>query len=375
MIIPARLNRFYVESEIVPVTRLWDAEIPTGDPFGGAAFGEKNKKVVKSVVNVVKKVAPIALGIAATIATGGAFAAALAAGGGFAALAAGVAFAGSALSLTGTVTGNEKLTKIGSVLGLAGGVGMIGNNIANAAAGGAGFSDSVVKGLEDTVSQLKAGSEKAWGALTGSPVGGVPVDGATLGQTPVNSAAPLSDAVGGLDGIAGDYGSGFSNSVSGGLDGVAGDLGANYAGSSNYIDVAGAGLDGPAGDIAPRGLIAKNMSAAAPQAATSSKGLISQTWDMAKGVGKFVADKDNAGVVLLGGNILSSVVPSAKDDAEEQLARARAQQIQDEMQGRERYNSSINRQYQMQINPNARVFNPGAKYTPGQTSAYRQGQK
>jgi hypothetical protein len=363
MIRPVRLNKFYVETEIVPVCRLWDAEIPTGDPFGGAAYGEKNKKAVKSVVKVVKKVAPIALGIAAAMATGGAaFAAfgALSAGTGTlaAALTAGVAFAGSALSVVGTVTGNEKLTKIGSVLGLAGGVGMVASNTAAAIQSGAGFSDAVVQGLKETTNQLKEGAQKSWGALTGSPVGGsMGGTDAKLMNTPDIGGLPsqAGEAVGGLDGIAGDIGNSVSN-ASAGLDGLAGDVGASYAG----------------GNAQAGGLISQAMN---PTAVTQApgKGLISGAWDTAKSVGKFVADKENAGLVQLGGNMLTNMIPSEKDQAEQALYEARVRQLEDETGGRERFNSSIRRQSTMQVNPNARVFMPNSQYVPGRSGGYNRG--
>lgn len=356
MIIPARLNRFYVESEIVPVTRLWDAEIPVGDPFGGAAFGEKNKKLVKSVVKVVKKVAPIALGIAAAFATGGAAFAAFNAlgtvtGSVALALSTGVAFAGSVLSVVGTATGNEKLTKIGSVLGLAGGAGMVGTNIAAAAQGGAGFSDAVVKGLQDTVQQLKDGSKTSWEKLTGTPTAGF--------QAPAEQLPPTAgEAVAGLDGVAGDIGANLGEAASTGLDGVSGDLSPAYAG----------------GNSAPtQGLVSQAMNASNVAQAPQSNGLISSVWNGAKEVGKFVADKENAGLVSLGGNILTNIVPSEKDQAEQALYEARARQIEEELGDRQRFNASIQRQSTMRVNPNARVFNPGAAYAPGQTTAYQRG--
>ena len=354
MIRPMRLNKFYVETEIVPVTRLWDAEIPVGDPFGGAAYGEKNKKFVKSVVKVVKKVAPIALGIAAGLATGGAAFAAFSAGNFALAISSGIAFAGSALSVVGGVTGNEKLTKIGSILGLAGGVGMVGTNIAAAAQGGAGFSDAVVKGLQETTNQLKQGAQESWGRLTGSPVGGA-MGGAEAQLSATPDVSTIGESVGGLDGVAGDLGADLS-SASAGLDGVAGDVGTAYAGGN-----------GQAG-----GLINQAMNPAAV-AKAPSQGLISQAWDGVKSVGKFVADKENAGLVTLGGNILSNIAPSEKDQAEQALYEARARQIEEELGQRERFNSSIQRQSTLRVNPNTRVFSPGSSYVPGQSGGYQRG--
>lgn len=358
MIRPMRLNRFYVETEIVPVTRLWEAEIPVGDPFSGPAFGDKHKKLVKSVVKVVKKVAPIALGVAAAFATGGAFLAASGFAGGLAALAPGIAFAGSALSLVGTVTGNEKLTKIGSVLGLAGGVGMVGANTAKALSDGVGFSDAVLKGLQDTAQQLKQGSQESWARLTGSPVGGA-MGGAEaqLSNTP-EIGQIASEAAGSPVDLSGGELAKSATGVSDQVAAAASGGGQTLAQPTGIINstmnsALSPGLDGPAGDL--------------------KKGLISQMWDGAKSAGKFIGDKENANLVLAGGNILSSVLPSEKDEAERALYEARARQIEDELAGRERFNASIRGQSSLQVNPTAQVFNPRSAYVPGRSGGYDRG--
>jgi hypothetical protein len=89
-------------------TRSMSLDHPVGDPTGGPAYGEKNDPV-SAIIS-----------IATMATTGGAVLA------GTATLFQGLAFAGAALSLTGNVTGNKTLSKLGMVVGIAGGVGMLG---------------------------------------------------------------------------------------------------------------------------------------------------------------------------------------------------------------------------------------------------------
>lgn len=89
-------------------TRSMSLDHPVGDPTGGPAYGEKNDPV-SAIIS-----------IATMASTGGAVLA------GTATLFQGLAFAGAALSLTGNVTGNKTLSKLGMVVGIAGGVGMLG---------------------------------------------------------------------------------------------------------------------------------------------------------------------------------------------------------------------------------------------------------
>lgn len=89
----------------VAVSRAWSAEMPVGDPLGGPAYGERNMPLVAVVA---------AIGAAGTIATVG-----LAAMTAFEVVAA----VGAITAGIGAVTGNEKLMKLGGIMGLAGGVG------------------------------------------------------------------------------------------------------------------------------------------------------------------------------------------------------------------------------------------------------------
>lgn len=108
------------------------SEMPVGDAMNGAAYGEYLKsKGIGAIIGVVAAVAAVW--------TGGATLAAYAAAGSTvglgAAISAGAMVAGGVMSGVGIVTGNKKLTKIGGILSLAGGVGAM----AFGTSAGAGF--------------------------------------------------------------------------------------------------------------------------------------------------------------------------------------------------------------------------------------------
>ena len=88
------------------MTHAMSVDYPIGDPTGGAAYGEKNDPIT------------IGFSIAGMASTYGAMAAG--------SIMAGVAFAGSALTLAGTLSGNKTLTKIGAIAGIAGNLGAMG---------------------------------------------------------------------------------------------------------------------------------------------------------------------------------------------------------------------------------------------------------
>lgn len=314
MRVPFKHNRILIESQVVPLDRFWEAEIPVGDPFGGPAYGEKNKKLVKAAVMVT-----------AVVATGGAF---LAAPG----LLTGLAFAGSSLSLIGAATGNEKLSKIGAIAGLAGAVGAIGSNVINAS--GATFGEQFQNGLADTVKQIKEGTKGVFDNLKGSTL-------------PEPSA--LS---GGLDGVAGDAGGALSGLT--GAQGVATlpvqqnafnlnapDLSqqpalvasnANLPGSAAPVapSVNPVGLDGVAGDA---GGVLSGLQQSAGSAASGSGGLIAKAQEAASGALKFA--KDTPAALLLGGQALAGAMSTKEERRQLELKR------QQELEDRARFNASI----------------------------------
>lgn len=102
--LPAGFQKTYLSREM---SRVYAMDNPVGDPFGGPAYGEKNGPAVALVLPVLTMGATYAGMMAGSIM-------------------AGVAFAGAAVSLVGTVTGNQKLQRIGAVASLIGGAGMNG---------------------------------------------------------------------------------------------------------------------------------------------------------------------------------------------------------------------------------------------------------
>tara|TARA_R110002126_G_scaffold47717_1_gene133605 strand:+ start:3769 stop:4722 length:954 start_codon:yes stop_codon:yes gene_type:complete len=88
------------------MTKAMSADHPIGDPTGGPAYGERNDPV--SAIIAVST-------MASTYAVAGTFAAMT--------IAQGLIFAGAAINLVGNASGNEKLMKVGLVVGLAGGIG------------------------------------------------------------------------------------------------------------------------------------------------------------------------------------------------------------------------------------------------------------
>ena len=175
-------------------------DFPVGDPFGGPAYGrfEKGGGVLGMVVGVVASVATMGAGAAA-------WAAASASGLTAAtALSAGAMVAGGAMSGIGLITGNKKLSKIGGVLSLAGGIGgslmdVSGNAINPLAEGGAksltstGISDAM-KSVSDSFAKATdaLGFGKDTAELT-NDIGGIQA-GAT-GSSPLAGAAdPLAKA-------------------------------------------------------------------------------------------------------------------------------------------------------------------------------------
>jgi len=95
------------------MTRAMAMDHPIGDPFGGPAYGERRDPV--SAVVAVASMAYSYGGAAALIAGTTAIT--------FGSVAAGVVFAGGALSLVGNVTGNKDLMKTGQTAMLLGGLG------------------------------------------------------------------------------------------------------------------------------------------------------------------------------------------------------------------------------------------------------------
>lgn len=119
------------------VSRAWSADMPIGDPTGGPAYGERNMPLVAVAA------AAYAAGTIATV--------------GIAAMSALeiISAVGAIASGIGVVTGNEKLAKIGGIIGLAGGVGAFAQNQGWLA----GASDMAKTGTEVATSAATQGTQ------------------------------------------------------------------------------------------------------------------------------------------------------------------------------------------------------------------------
>lgn len=167
------------------------SEMPVGDPMNGAAYGEYLKsKALGAVIGVVAAVAAVW--------TGGATLAAYSAGtvGIGAAISAGAMVAGGVMSGVGIVTGNKKLTKIGGILSLAGGVGAMafgtsaGPGLLGKEAHQAGNLSSLTGG--STEAQASLMSEVASASKTANAVQNAD---AWAGQLDISAATPAAPDV------------------------------------------------------------------------------------------------------------------------------------------------------------------------------------
>ena len=160
-------------------TRAMALDHPIGDPTGGAAYGEKNDPVS----------AVIAVG--SMVGTGAAVMA------GTATLFEGLAFAGAALSLTGNITGNKTLSKLGMITGIAGGVGMLGETAFGTASSSMGDTFGYGKPAAD-LNASQAFSQSPYDANTATrasqyappETGGTPSTGTPSTGTPGSVAPP-----------------------------------------------------------------------------------------------------------------------------------------------------------------------------------------
>lgn len=115
-----------------------------GDPLAGPAYGQFEKSKGLGMV----------IGVVASVVTMGAALPMLASTVLATQIAGGVMFAGGALSGIGAVTGNKKLSKIGGIMSLAGGVGALASGAASSAGAGGAFA----QGSGSTAVQNMAGT-------------------------------------------------------------------------------------------------------------------------------------------------------------------------------------------------------------------------
>lgn len=115
----------------VSQTRGLSAEMPIGDPLGGPAYGKREMPIAVLALAFGSFAAGAAMAAAATTLT--------------AMVIGGALLAGGALTIIGTVTKSEKMTKIGGLLSLAGGVAAMAEGAFGAAAGEANAADGAVQ--------------------------------------------------------------------------------------------------------------------------------------------------------------------------------------------------------------------------------------
>lgn len=302
------------------MTRAMALDHPIGDPFGGAAYGERRDPV--SAIVAVASMAASAGGAAALI--GGTFT--------LGTVAAGLAFAGGAMSLIGNATGNKDLMKIGTVASIAGGIGGFFD--------AAGFAGNVAKDGAGWVSgeSLPTGDVGAGQAAAGSapsvseqiinapapavqPPPSPTIPDAAVAPTPTPTPAPSGLAEDLLGGAA------TNGSAPGLINSAASNL--TQAPAMSYDSFGTPVPAGSAGAVTadPTGLA--QMQSAANAADTAAKG--SSWMDTVKSfmpdtskmstMDKFLAAKIGSEVV---GGVVNYVSPSPQAKAQTQAAQAAA---------------------------------------------------
>jgi len=155
------------------VSRQLAGDFPVGDPFGGAAYGERNMPFI---------IAPAFAAVGTAVAAGaGAMAVA---GAVVTAVGAVATVAGIGMTVVGAITGNESLMKIGGYVGLAGGVaGLAGMGVSAMAS----TASAAAATTATTNATINAGVEGAKGAITPTfqSAGGVAMDATAKGAQSV----------------------------------------------------------------------------------------------------------------------------------------------------------------------------------------------
>lgn len=144
------------------VQRAWGIENPIGDPFGGAAYGEKNGG--GGIGKVFSSVVPIVAGAAMIIGSGGALAPMVIGG---------AMMAGGAMSGIGAISGNQTLSKIGGITSAVAGVAALGytaysnwDSISNFFAAGTEASGAAIGGAEGGMGAVADMGQSYTGAMS-----------------------------------------------------------------------------------------------------------------------------------------------------------------------------------------------------------------
>jgi hypothetical protein len=274
------------------VMALSDADV-IGDPFGGPASGSREKSKGLGMV----------IGVVAAVATAGAGMALWSTGTLAGQLAGGAMIAGGVMSGVGAVTGNQKLSKIGGYLSLAGGIGgfaagAMGGLGANAAGEAASMTDVLREksmSFGEMFDKATGGAGKAVDTAaqatitTGSEAAGGVTDAWSIGETVSPSVAGSGSATGAVADAA-------KQTLS--VNGTAGGTGSG-TGMLNFN----------AAEVAKQ----KAAVDAATQAAAWDKGIL-------PGLGEF--GKQNSGLLQIGGQALSGMMGGiASNDQTQEAAR------------------------------------------------------
>lgn len=347
--LPAGYQKTYLSREM---SRAWGMDNPIGDPSGGAAYGEKNGPAVA-----------LALPIFGMTATYGAMMAG--------SIMAGVAFAGSALSLVGTITGNQKLTRVGAVAGLIGGAGMAGmfGDAAASATWGSTFGDAA----GSATGAMSSSAE----ALSQTP--NVTPGAETVQVTPVADTTPLVDMT---SNAGASYAGGGLNAPAAPMNavdpaGAASPLSMSAPSNASYDLLSGGGPSfAPSSEYAltGSGMSTTGINPGANSAQgikASGDALYSAGGKTGQGFGQGFLQfaKDNPLVTMMGLQSLGGMADwlSGKTDAEMAaleaqvgFADARALQIQEEIAKERQRRTNLNTGYQqvnagINVNPNVSI--------------------
>lgn len=321
-------------------SRAWSLEHPMGDPTGGPAYREMRAPVVAAIGMATSFSGMIAGKIMA-----------------------GVAFAGSALSLVGSLTGNKTLSRIGMVAGAIGGAGMAGafGETAQAATWGSAFGGAEAAGGSMAMQNLSQSAAQAPGNL--APV----MDGA--------QAFPVSTPVDVAPTPLGGIGSG---GIAPGALNAPGASGLNVPGTGSSL---GGGAPAPlrqtpAGSTGAPGT--GTGDGITPPPSGDSGGLIESVMNAGRGVTRFVKENPELAKIMASGagglaKYLSGIPDAQLDALQAQTgyADARAMQIQEEIELERQRRANLNAGYQ-QVNQNINV-NPDANMLQYQPVGVRGG--
>lgn len=245
-------------------------------------------------------------------------------------IAAGAMIAGGALSLAGAVTGNQKLSKWGSIIGIAGGIGALANGAINAVGTELAAGELAGEAAEQTVSQAAqqtanaaAPAAQQSAGLLGNAAPGLDTAAAGMSGDLAAGISPLSDSVGAA----------ANSSLTAGAPSLAtaapalGDAGGALAGASL---AGGQGLTQTAASVASEG-----------------------GGSMLSNVNQFI--KSNKELVDLGGGLLKGAMQSGEKE-KEMLAYLREKEAQ-EQRARASYSASVvgSAGVPFRVNPNAQV--------------------